>query len=386
MIVQAMLEQMGLDFPDQDKVDPPSPEPRPGPGPAPGPQPAPKPSDGEDDFFDDDFFDDDASFDDMVAEMDAEFEDTVKAWDEEYERTVARWDKARAEYLPKQAAYEAAAIPLEGADPSLQAATYASFRVDLDAMRPGEFHVLPNALNHAVKDQAQRGTCAAFSGVRSLEAIVIQQGVELDLSEEYFYFISKPSCQRAPFCGADNGGSTLVGGLLQSANQRFGAIPGEAFCPYSPRRDERNITNAPLENCPRDGFAKPSALQAVRSLPALLNALRNNQPVVAGFRLTPTYGRNKGLVRYHDPSNNVAAKGPHASGHANLLVGYIRLPDSMAREGRFCVITANSWGEGWGRGGFACLTETWLSNSNADFAAVQAVTVTDAGLQYYGLQ
>jgi C1A family cysteine protease len=56
------------------------------------------------------------------------------------------------------------------------------------------------------------------------------------------------------------------------------------------------------------------------------------------------------------------ASGMHAAGHAYLAVGYVKLPASLQRaEGGSCVVVANSWSEGWGRGGYACVTEQWLA-------------------------
>ena len=41
----------------------------------------------------------------------------------------------------------------------------------------------------------------------------------------------------------------------------------------------------------------------------------------------------------------------------------MKLPQKYwAQEGKMCFIIANSWGKGWGLGGHACLTETWVQN------------------------
>jgi hypothetical protein len=91
-------------------------------------------------------------------------------------------------------------------------------------------------------------------------------------------------------------------------------------------------------------------------------------------------------VRHYDEVNQKAASGRDAGGHANLLIGYIKLPPSLSREGQYCVIAANSWELGWGRGGHACLTETWLSKNLGSAVALGSVMLTDAGVGYYGLK
>lgn len=382
-----MLEQMGLELPPERKVvdppvpGPPVPTPAPGPAPTPQPQPAPTPAD-EDDFLDGDFFDDDTSFDDVVDAMDADFEDTVAAWDKDYEETVARWDKAREAYLEREGTYRAGTVPLTGAAGDLQSG--GNLTVNLRSMRPGEFHVIPGALDLPAKDQAARGTCTAFAGVRALESILAQQGARSDLSEEHFYFLSKPDCWSTP-CGQNREGGSVDGGLKATRGQRGGGIMSEAQCPYVPTRNSGNITNSPLSACRGDGLIRAGDLVTLRSHPEILTELRNNRPVVVGFTLTKSYYRNRGVVRLFDPINETAAEGRDAGGHANLLVGYIRLPESMSREGQYCLITANSWAEGWGRGGHACLTETWLREHVGSAAALRSITLTERGLTRFGL-
>ena len=71
-------------------------------------------------------------------------------------------------------------------------------------------------------------------------------------------------------------------------------------------------------------------------------------------------------------------KDGHSLGHAFVAVGVIELPVKLrANEGNYCVIVANSWGKGWGAGGYSCLTENWLIKFRqpSAFAAVTQVEV-----------
>ena len=51
----------------------------------------------------------------------------------------------------------------------------------------------------------------------------------------------------------------------------------------------------------------------------------------------------------------------HANGHALLLIGHMKLPKKLNTEGKLCYLAVNSWTKGWGAGGYACITEKWLS-------------------------
>ncbi|MAE58814.1 MAG: hypothetical protein CME69_08040, partial [Halobacteriovorax sp.] len=63
-------------------------------------------------------------------------------------------------------------------------------------------------------------------------------------------------------------------------------------------------------------------------------------------------------------------------GHAVLLIGYIKLP-KVLNEGSVCFITANSWGSGWGHGGYACLSEKWVLSQRQSnpFVVINSVSI-----------
>ena len=371
MVLQSMLQQMGLELPPESR----------GGG---APEPEPTTPDDDDFFSDDDFFDEDIDFDDMVDRMDEEFEETVKDWDEEYEKQVAKWEQARAVYLEHESLYRAATIPIESPSDSPDTSQrYDDLPSNIEAMQPGRFHLIPNSMSLPVKDQKGRGTCTAFSGVRALETLLIQHGVATDLSEQQFYFLSKPDCSSKP-CDIRREGSTVDAGLTATRESPIALVP-EPDCPYIPSRDKHNITFTPLSGCSTNGVVRAGELRWLHSLDQVLVELRNNRPIVVGFSLTSTssYWQNRGLVRYYDSH---AASHEDEGGHANLLIGYIKLPSSLSREGDYCFITVNSWNPGWGRGGYACLTETWLRKYFLSAIAVRSAIMTEAGMEYYGIK
>lgn len=94
-------------------------------------------------------------------------------------------------------------------------------------------------------------------------------------------------------------------------------------------------------------------------------------------KLTPNFYINEGMVTMDDSEKNGSVDS-HAMGHAYLAVGIMELPEKLhSKEGKFCLVVNNSWGKGWGAGGYACLTENWLLKFRlpSSFVAVSSVSL-----------
>ncbi|MBT3583612.1 MAG: hypothetical protein HN509_01790 [Halobacteriovoraceae bacterium] len=230
-----------------------------------------------------------------------------------------------------------------------------------------KYHVIPGALDAPVRDQGRRPTCAAFAGIRAIELLLRSSDVKQDLSEQYFYWASKPNCQNRP---CTQRGSWVLKGFGSSKSSFSPNIPGENACPYKKQQVNGNETQTPLTNRCKSGSVKVSGYKRLSSLDDIMGALKSNQPVVAGFKLSPNFYKNNGLISYGASFVN-GKMDSHAMGHAVLLIGYMQLPEKLhGREGRVCLLVANSWGEGWGRGGHACVTERWVRQYRIENAFV----------------
>lgn len=378
-VVNAILADIGLSLPDEDKADAARRNHRGrndnGPKPAP-----PQKEKQSDDFFADDFFDEQRGFDDVARSFDREYAATVTAWNREYADTVARWSRARVDYEKQQARLSGTAFDLRrfgtqgNAQSGAAPAGTASFAVDLDAMAAGTYHVIPHALGIDVRNQVGRGTCAAFAGVRAIESVLWQhkdfRGLQIDLSEQYFYWLSKPECRTAP-CALTEDGSWSDAGFENLLGNSSTALMLERDCPYNPYRNDANVTDTPLQGCQRNrGLVRVGKYNSLLRFEQVIGELARNHPVVGGFRLTSSFIKNRGLVRARDPANQQPASGADVKGHAMLLIGYIKLPQQYwADEGRYCVIIGNSWGVGYGVGGHACLTEQWMKDNRLRYEA-----------------
>ena len=218
-----------------------------------------------------------------------------------------------------------------------------------------EDHYVPSAMAIPIKDQGKRPTCSAFAGIRAVEVLLRQNRSFLDLSEQYFYWASKPKCRKQKCADA---GSWVGHGLEFSKNNQLFDIPKEDDCSYSQQNLYLNDSQVPLRRTCRQGVVKINRFKYIEGLDQLINELSNGRPVIAGFKLSDNFYRNKGLVLAKDAKASKRSDS-HVKGHAVLLVGYIRLP-RVLKEGKVCFVTANSWGSGWGHGGHACLSENWV--------------------------
>mgnify|MGYP000710578900 CR=1 FL=1 len=289
-------------------------------------------------------------------------------WEKEKAAMLNRWQNEKKKYFKNIPTYKKNLTPQSVFS---SAGSFPPNREKLTAKFKGDGVVLvPNAFYKEVKDQGKRPTCSAFASTRALEISLAQSGTVKRLSDQYIYYASKPYCQSSP---CSKKGSWPLAAFKQSIRSSQADIPSQKACPYSKYPKSGNETQIPLKNGCFSGEHKLKKFKQVKSLKQIIAALDKGYPVVSGFKLTPNFYRNKGVVLSKDISKSKRMDS-HAAGHAILFVGYMKIPTSL-EEGKVCFITANSWGTGWGKGGHACLSEKWVTKYrfNIPFLAVQKV-------------
>ncbi|MBN1557731.1 MAG: S8 family serine peptidase [Lentisphaerae bacterium] len=182
-----------------------------------------------------------------------------------------------------------------------------------------------------IRNQASCGSCWAFATVGCLESnIRITDGQEEDLSEQLLvscaemYFGCSGGWEAHPYFYDTPAADGEVGAALET-DFPYEAADVPCAGPY-----------------PRlyvlDGWAYVGADDGVADTDAIKQALLDYGPVFVGVDATH-FGAYTGGVFDNDSSRNV--------NHAVVLVGW---DDTLGTEG--CWILRNSWGPGWGEGGY----------------------------------
>lgn len=290
---------------------------------------------------------------------------TSDEWKAKFKELKDDWESKKQEYIKNIKVYQNNTIDLPLVLPVDKKEQVKKTKIVLEK----EYHFVEDGLSVDIKDQGNRPTCSAFSGIRAIEIALNQKGKKLDLSEQYFYWASKPKCQKSP---CTNRGSWVGFGLEHSKLSGSFDIPKEEQCQYNDNSIANNETQIPLSSGCQKGIVKVSGFSYLKNLDEVLTSLKKNKPVIASIKLTPNFYQNNGLIL-----SSESLIGPkmdyHSQGHSLILTGVVKLPKSL-NEGSYCFIASNSWGLGWAVGGHSCISEKWfLENRQSN----PFVTVTD---------
>ncbi|MGH2532363.1 MAG: C1 family peptidase [Thermomicrobiales bacterium] len=189
-----------------------------------------------------------------------------------------------------------------------------------------------------VQDQGTRGTCLAFATTAAHEVRRSHPPAEVeDLAEEVLYWGCKQIDQ-----------DVTPGTSFQSASialARWGQ-PLEHLWPYDLSRVDTDSTYRPPAAAIDPGACNMANLRRIAANTAAIKAvLIGEQIVMLGIQMS--------VPILHPVDGHIALPGPAdmlAEGHAVLIVGY---DDSGSGQGEWLI--RNSWGEGWGDGGYGYL-------------------------------
>lgn len=274
-----------------------------------------------------------------------------KEWSEDFNELKKQWDLKKLEYVKNIKLYQDNLIDTPLVLPVSKKEQKKKSQIKIEK----EYFIVDGAFQVTIKDQKARPTCSAFTGIRAIEIMLAQKGKQWDLSEQYFYWASKPNCRKQ---NCSQKGAWVGHGYLYSKQNQSLDIPLEYDCKYVKFSQRNNETQIPLYTSCKNGQVKVTSFSYKKNLDQVIQSLMKGVPVVASIRLTPNFYQNKGLI-LESERNIGPSMDSHAQGHSVLLVGLVKLPESL-NEGQYCFLTANSWGEGWAQGGHSCISENWL--------------------------
>lgn len=308
-----------------------------------------------------------APLEDEWAKIKAEDKKTRDGWKQEVKETLSQWRKEQDIFLGKIKVYKENTFVIPVPKEIIIEKN--------EIINLPDVQMVNGTFNIPVRDQSARATCSAFAGIRALEIILNQNKIDKDLSEQYFYWASKPECMSSPCVQK---GSWVTSAFRFSKQKNQVDIPTESNCAYAATSVDKNETQTPLPSNCNVGSAKVENYQEVRTLADVIDSLKKHTPVIMAAKLSENFYKNQGLVTLAESD---ATRGmtldSHALGHAFLAVGVMELPEKIKfSEGAYCIVVANSWGKGWGAGGYSCLTERWLTKFRqpAPFIAVTKIS------------
>ena len=272
-------------------------------------------------------------------------------------KTRLKWKASRDKFLRNLSTYKENTFEIESVPNSSNLSSLTLLPKNNYLEKGRDYYVVKKAFDVRVKDQGRRPTCSAFAGASAIEILLRQEESEIEVSEQYIYWSSKPYCQKAP---CTKKGSWISYAYDNSINSKSLDIPTSRACPYLKESRVGNETQIPLASGCKMGSVKVENYRKVKTSVKLLQSLNQDNPVIIGVKLSPNFYTSKGIITYQD--SLVDGKiDEHANGHALLLIGHMKLPAKMNSEGKVCYIAVNSWTQGWGAGGYGCITEKWLS-------------------------
>lgn len=221
----------------------------------------------------------------------------------------------------------------------------------------------------AIRDQGRLGACTTFAVTSVYEAILntLNPGKPNDLSERFVFYHTNV-LQGRPGGGASF--STVIGAL-----GKYG-ICSETVCPYTldtigvkpePDADAEAVNHRVLKALQIPLSSEGTLYDQMQTNHRLItSALSEGYPVAFGLKLFEGFGRvGANIPRPTDAQ--IAAMDD--SSHAMVIVGY------SEKDG--CYIVRNSWGTGFGDGGYCYISRAYVDDPSLNLYACVITDTTD---------
>jgi hypothetical protein len=133
---------------------------------------------------------------------------SAAAWRKSRAESLKRWAKDRARFKKQLPKYKKALAKIPEAEVKIPVFKPEKKKVrkigpswhevEVRTEKKAQMSFIAANFKQKIRNQGPRPTCAAFAAVRAVEIKARMEGFGRDLSEQYFYYASKPECQDKP--------------------------------------------------------------------------------------------------------------------------------------------------------------------------------------------
>ena len=209
-----------------------------------------------------------------------------------------------------------------------------------------------------VYDQGELGSCTANAIAAAIEFDQKKQKMAQPFTPSRLFIYYNERAMEGTI--ATDSGAMLRDGIKSIASQ--GACP-EVMWPYV----EQHFSERPPAPCYKAGKAHPAVAYSrlAQDLMRMKTCLAQGYPFVFGFTVYESFECDQ--VAHTGIATLPSASETALGGHAVMAVGY--------NDASSTVLVRNSWGSGWGMGGYFTLPYDYITDANlaADFWTVRLV-------------
>jgi C1A family cysteine protease len=207
-----------------------------------------------------------------------------------------------------------------------------------------------------IENQGNLGSCTGQAIAGAIELLHKRASRTLDVSRLFIYYYERQ------YIGTVNydSGAYIRDGI--KVCYTYGA-PVESLWPYNINK----FRTVPPSTAIKDAAKrKVTSYQRVADFNGVIDAVASGHPVVVGFTVYSSFESNSvaktGVMPYPNTSKERVL-----GGHAVLIVGY--------NKNRNVFIVRNSWGSGWGEGGYFYMPFQVIQNTNmsGDFWIIKSL-------------
>jgi C1A family cysteine protease len=208
----------------------------------------------------------------------------------------------------------------------------------------------------SIEDQGNLGSCTGQAIAGAIELLNKRASRTLDVSRLFIYYYERLLEGTVNY----DSGAYIRDGI--KVCYTYGA-PVESLWPYNINKFRTLPPSTAMQDAAK---RKVTSYQRVADFNGVIDALASGYPVVVGFTVYSSFESNSVAKTGVMPYPNISTERV-LGGHAVLIVGY--------NKNRNVFIVRNSWGTGWGDGGYFYMPFQVIQNTSmsSDFWIIKSL-------------